>query len=242
MKRFALAGILLFPFTMLAFWVYWGTTLRHDMAADATKKTTAERLEQYGPAARTRLQPFFTAQKVAYPPARAVFVGLKQEKLLEVYAANSNQPPVFIRSYPVLAASGKPGPKLAEGDGQVPEGVYPIEFLNPNSQYHLSLRVGYPNQFDLDRAHEEHREDLGGDIMIHGGAASVGCLAVGDEAAEDLFVLAADTGIQNVTVVIAPVDFRNPAAQTTFLTNLPDWTPNLYQIIKSNLNALPRAK
>lgn len=241
MKRLILPAILSFPFLMLAFWVYWGTTLRRDMAADVSRKTTAERLAQYGPAARARLQPSFDARKVPYPPARLILVGLKQEKTLLVYAANSNQPPVFIRSYAILAASGKPGPKLREGDEQVPEGIYPIEFLNPNSQYHLSLRLGYPNQFDLEHARQEGREDLGGDIMIHGGAASVGCLAVGDEAAEDLFVLAADTGTSNITVILAPCDFRNPAAPLPVLKFLPGWTPALYQTIKSNLAALPPA-
>ena len=55
------------------------------------------------------------------------------------------------------------------------------------------------------------REQLGGDVMIHGMVASIGCLAVGNEAAEDLFVLAAWFGIDNLRVVICPTDFRRPA-------------------------------
>jgi len=242
MKRLIVPAILLFPPIMLAFWVYWGTTLRQDMAADSAKKTTADRLEQYGSAARARLRPKFEGAKIAYPPARVIFVGLKEEKVLQVYAANTNQAAAFVASYPILAASGKPGPKLREGDQQVPEGIYPIEFLNPNSSFHLSLRLGYPNQFDLDHARQEGRENLGGDIMIHGGAVSVGCLAVGDEASEDLFVLAADTGTPNVSVILAPYDFRNAAAQMPPVKGLPDWTQALYQTIKSNLNELPLAK
>src|SRR4051812_43048907 len=109
MKRLIAPAILLFPFLMLAGWVYWGTTLKQDMAADSAKKPPAERLAQYGPAARARLQPFFAANKISYPPARVILVGLKQEKLLEVYAAGTNQPAAFIRSYPILAASGKAG-------------------------------------------------------------------------------------------------------------------------------------
>jgi len=186
MKRLKLASILLFPVVMLVFWVYWGTTLRRDMVKDAGKKSTADRLEQYGPAARARLQPFFAAAGIAYPPARVVVAGLKQEKVLEVYARGTNQAPAFVRSYPILAASGKPGPKLREGDEQVPEGVYPVEFLNPNSKFHLALRLGYPNDLDRAQAAKEGRENLGGDIMIHGSSISVGCLAMGDPAPHGL--------------------------------------------------------
>ena len=42
--------------------------------------------------------------------------------------------------------------------------------------------------------------------MIHGGAASIGCLAIGDEAVEELFVLAALTGLDHIELVIAPSD------------------------------------
>ena len=78
------------------------------------------------------------------------------------------------------------GPKLREGDRQVPEGVYTIANMNPNSISHLSLALSYPNDFDRARAAEDGRADntLGGSIMIHGGSGSIGCMAVGDEAAE----------------------------------------------------------
>jgi hypothetical protein len=53
-----------------------------------------------------------------------------------------------LKTYPILAGSGTLGPKLVEGDGQVPEGLYRVESLNPNSSFHLALRVNYPNEFD----------------------------------------------------------------------------------------------
>jgi murein L,D-transpeptidase YafK len=46
-----------------------------------------------------------------------------------------------VRAYPIQAASGVPGPKLKEGDRQVPEGIYRLVLLNPNSRYHVSLRL-----------------------------------------------------------------------------------------------------
>jgi murein L,D-transpeptidase YafK len=203
--------------------------------------TVADRLDQYGAAARARLSPHFAKQKVTYPPGELVLVGFKKEKTLEVYAKSGTSGFRLICNYPILAASGTAGPKLREGDRQVPEGIYAIEFLNPNSRYHLSLRVNYPNAFDRKQALEEKRTNLGGDIMIHGKAASIGCLAMGDEAAEDLFVLAADTGLKNITVILAPLDFRKhdavPGGQ-----KLPPWTVPLYDQVRAELRKLPGAK
>ena len=175
--------------------------------------TIADRVAQYGPSARARLLPFFAAAGVPYPPARFLLLGLKQERELQLYAAGPGQAFAFIRSFAILGASGELGPKLREGDRQVPEGVYRIVYLNPNSVAHLSLALSYPNAFDRAHAEEDGRESaiLGGDIMIHGGSGSVGCLAIGDEAAEDLFVLAADAGWQQAVVVVSPVDFRRTA-------------------------------
>lgn len=177
---------------------------------------------------------------MAYPPARVVLVGLKQERVLEVYAGKAGEGALrFIRSYPVLAASGGPGPKQKEGDRQVPEGLYTIEYLNPNSDYHLSMKVSYPNAFDRARAAEEGRANLGGDIMIHGRDVSVGCLAMGDDAAEDLFILAARTGIEKIEVILAPVDFRERRLSTEAMGTLPTWTATLYPEIETALRALP---
>jgi murein L,D-transpeptidase YafK len=207
----------------------------------AKPRTVTERLQQYGAQARSRLGPHFERAGIAYPPKRVTLVGLKAERLLQVYAAGPTNGYHYVCSYPILAASGGPGPKLREGDGQVPEGIYPIELLNPNSRFHLSLRIGYPNSFDRAQAEKDGRTKLGGDIMIHGSSVSIGCLAVGDEAAEDLFVLAADTGLQNMTVVLSPVDFRAGAALPKAV-KLPDWIGPLYAEIKTRLADLPPAK
>lgn len=204
----------------------------------SARKTVADRIAQYGNTARTRLKAFFDKAHVGYPPKRLVLTGFKGESQLQVYAAGSNGAFRLVRRYPILAASGGPGPKLKEGDQQVPEGVYPIESLNPNSRFHLSLRVGYPNAFDRKQAKREGRSNLGGDIMIHGNAVSIGCLAMGDEAAEDLFVLAADTGLRNISVVLSPVDFRLGRTIPPNVS-LPHWTEQLYAEIRARLKELP---
>ena len=204
-------------------------------------KTTEQRLEECGPRARARLLPYFKRRDVSYPPQQVILVGLKQEKVLELYASNRGKHPTFVRAFPILGLSGKSGPKLREGDHQVPEGIYPIESLNPNSRFHVALRVGYPNVFDLEQASREGRSNPGSDIMIHGSFVSAGCLAMGDEAAEDLFVLAADAGITNVTVILSPVDFRLGKA-TPSPANLPSWSGNLYTAIRRRLSELPKPR
>lgn len=199
-----------------------------------------ERVTEYGPAARARLLPYFAAAGVPYPPARFLLLGLKQERELQLYAAGPGQAFAFIRSFPVFGASGEIGPKLRQGDRQVPEGVYRIDYLNPNSIAHLSLALSYPNAFDRIHAEEDGRESdvLGGNIMIHGGAGSVGCLAIGDEAAEEVFVLAADADWEHAIVVISPVDFRTTALPADYA--LPaDWVSPLYGWLRTELRQLP---
>jgi hypothetical protein len=206
--------------------------------ADQRPKTVAQRLAQYGPKVDAKLAPLFAAKHLHYPPAKLVFIGLKKERRLEIYAANSAaETPQFITEYPILGASGGPGPKLREGDGQVPEGLYAIESLNPNSLYHLALRIGYPNDWDRLHGLKDGRLQLGGDIMIHGNSGSVGCLAMGDPASEDIFVLAARAGIENIRVLLAPVDFRTQPEPDT--RAMPAWTPELYAELRSALKAIP---
>jgi len=144
---------------------------------------------------------------------------------------------VHLRDYPIRGMSGTLGPKLREGDRQVPEGLYRVESLNPNSRYHLALRVNYPNDHDRRRGREDGRTALGSDIMIHGNTCSIGCLAMGNEAAEDLFVLAAETGVENIAVILSPVDFRarDLPADTPLL---PPWAGELYAAIRQELHAL----
>lgn len=198
--------------------------------------TVADRLEQYGEAARARWEPAFSANGIAYPPSKVAFIGLKDEGVLEVWAASGDGGWCHVRDYPILGMSGTLGPKLREGDGQAPEGLYRIESLNPNSAYHLSLRVGYPNARDRKRGAADGRKSLGSDIMIHGKNVSIGCLAMGDQAAEDLFVLAAETGTKNISVILSPVDFRARELPDD-MPPAPRWSAELYEEIRAALRA-----
>jgi hypothetical protein len=189
--------------------------------------TLNQRLAEIAPGAQTRLARKFEEAKAPWRPAEIALVAVKDEKTLELFARPAGGAWTFIHRYPVLAASGGSGPKLRRGDKQVPEGIYRISFLNPNSRFHVALRVDYPNAFDKRMGLRDGRKDLGGDIMIHGKAASIGCLAVGDEAAEELFVLAAETGPQKIKLIIAPTDFRRTAVPP-LQPGQPAWLPGLY--------------
>jgi murein L,D-transpeptidase YafK len=200
------------------------------------EKTVSDRLTEFGDVVHSRLLPRFHEVGIPYPPKKLILVGLKQERQLELWVSDNAHDFRFLKTYPILAASGTSGPKLKEGDRQVPEGLYKIESLNPNSRFHLALRVNYPNDSDKERGRLEGRARLGGDIMIHGGAASIGCLAMGDPAAEDLFVLAAETGIKNISVILTPVDFRVRDLPANSPPS-PSWT-ELYSEIRKALAPL----
>jgi murein L,D-transpeptidase YafK len=199
--------------------------------------TVAQRVEQYGSAAKERLMPYFEVSGVNYPPSELILVGFKQEKILEIWAKDSNTEFKKIKDYPILGYSGELGPKLKEGDRQIPEGIYKIESLNRNSRFHLALRLNYPNEFDLEHAKAEGRTNPGSDIMIHGNSVSIGCLAMGNEPIEEIFVLVSQTGIENTKVVLAPVDFRRKDLPE-IKHNLPDWTEELYSNIQKELELL----
>ena len=194
------------------------------LASAAGPRSVGDVVRRYGPAAEARLGPFFASAKVEYPPKGLTLLALKEEKRLELWA-ESGGAPTFVRSYKIRRASGGPGPKLREGDGQVPEGLYRLAGLNPNSSYHLSMKLDYPNAHDRRQAALEGRTRLGGDIFIHGKEVSIGCLAMGDEAIEELFVLASRVDRRNISVALAPRDFRKrPPAMTSGSA----WVDRLY--------------
>jgi murein L,D-transpeptidase YafK len=98
----------------------------------------------------------------------------------------------LFRTWDVAAQSGKPGPKLAEGDNQVPEGFYfvPPSAMKPDSTFHLAFNIGYPNDYD------QHHGRTGTFIMIHGNRVSIGCLAMTDPKIEEIYTLC-DAALKN---------------------------------------------
>jgi len=112
--------------------------------------------------------------------------GFKEEGELEMWVRNRKTKKYdLFRTWKVAAASGAPGPKLTEGDRQVPEGFYfvPPAAMKPDSAFHLAFNVGFPNAYD-----REHGR-TGSFIMIHGNRVSIGCLAMTDEKIEEIYTL-----------------------------------------------------
>jgi hypothetical protein len=221
----------------LAAWFY--RQFFRSLSLPSQPRTIEQVVSVIRPPVEHRIRPVFERANLPWPPRNLTLIAFKTERRLELYSGLQERPH-FVCSYPILAASGTIGPKLREGDRQVPEGFYRIELLNPNSRYHLSLRVNYPNADDIDRAHEDGRDpsNLGGDIMIHGGAASLGCLALGDPAVEELFVLAALVGLDNIQLIIAPLDFRhaNPPAMAG---SAPLWAGELHERLRRAIEIFP---
>jgi murein L,D-transpeptidase YafK len=130
-----------------------------------------------------RLTERLTAQglRIGAPVFMRIF---KREFLLELWLEKAGRYELFA-SYPICRWSGALGPKLAEGDRQSPEGVYSVgkEQLNPNSRWHRSFNLGFPNAFD--RSHGRS----GSFLMVHGGCGSIGCYAMTDPVITEIWTL-----------------------------------------------------
>lgn len=126
-----------------------------------------------------------------------ILVSKSQQKLLAFHKHNIE------KSYNIALSIRPFGHKVKAGDLKTPNGQYRIEYKNPNSEYHLSLKISYPNAADLARA-RSLGVDPGGDIMIHGLPTNPewynlvhvvhpwinwtrGCIAVSNQEIEELY-------------------------------------------------------
>jgi murein L,D-transpeptidase YafK len=109
----------------------------------------------------------------------------KKEAELEVWKLKPDGRYAKLKTYPMCRWSGQLGPKLREGDRQVPEGFYSIApgQLNPNSSYYLSFNVGYPNAYDRAQG------ATGGTIMVHGACSSAGCFSMTDRQIAEIYAI-----------------------------------------------------
>ncbi len=102
-----------------------------------------------------------------------------------------------LKDYKIKLGFAPVGHKEIEGDGRTPEGLYHIDRRNPNSRFHLSLGISYPNDEDRARA-EAQGKSPGGDIFIHGqqhpfrrdkGDWTWGCISVSNRQMEDVYAM-----------------------------------------------------
>lgn len=148
-----------------------------------------------------RLQKELTEQK--FESKYRIYIRIiKQLNLMEVWAKKGNTYEIFKR-YNICYYSGGLGTKISKGDGKSPEGFYTVgaKQLNPVSNYHLSLNIGYPNKL------EQLKGYTGDAIMIHGNCASIGCYAMTNPTIEEIYTLvykALEAGQPNINVDIFP--------------------------------------
>ncbi len=161
------------------------------------------------PRTEDSLQKQFESKKLNWPPASVYIRSFKYDRQLEVWVKNDNKSPFqFFKTYKVCMQSGTTGPKRMEGDYQVPEGFYYINDFNPNSSYHLSLGLNYPNASDRILSDSVRP---GSAIYIHGNCVSVGCIAIGDLSIEEVFVIASaakNNGQEFVPVHVFPARYN----------------------------------
>ena len=164
-------------------------------------------------ATQARVEQMFADRNIRYPAAELFIRIFKWEKELEVWVRPVDKKKFeLLKTYDVCAMSGIVGPKSRRGDKQVPEGFYSVGVFNPVSTFYLSLGVDYPNQ--RDRAANKGRSNLGGDIFIHGGCRSDGCIAITDDGISELYWLAVEArglGQQTIPVHIFPARMDDDA-------------------------------
>ncbi|XZF15104.1 L,D-transpeptidase family protein [Chitinophagaceae bacterium MMS25-I14] len=154
------------------------------------------------------LRKMFEAVHLAYPPKDIYIRDFKAQNEMELWARDSSSSEYkLVKLYRVCALSGILGPKRTEGDRQVPEGLYFIEDFNPKSDFYLSLLVSYPNYSDLILG---DKQKPGGDVYIHGGCVTIGCLPMTDPVIQEIYVLCLNakmSGENYIPVHIFPTRF-----------------------------------
>jgi murein L,D-transpeptidase YafK len=179
----------------------------------------------------------FAAKGLQWPAKYLYIRSFKYDGQLEVWVKNERKEPFkLFKMYRVCAMAGTLGPKRMAGDYQVPEGFYYINEFNPNSNYHLSLGLNYPNQSDKILSDSLRP---GGDIYIHGSCVTVGCIPLTDEFIDEVYILAAyakTAGEDYIPVHIYPVRY-NVKKSMDYLTYLSRTDAQLKQFAQ-NLEAV----
>jgi murein L,D-transpeptidase YafK len=151
------------------------------------------------------IESWFTDKNLGFPSDKIFWRVFKWNKVMELWAYSSDSGKyIMIKSLPICETIGDLGPKRRQGDLQIPEGFYIIENFNPQSKYHLSLRISYPNKSDSILGYSS---ELGGDIYIHGGCETIGCLPMTDTLIESIYLVniySRSVGQENIPIHIFP--------------------------------------
>lgn len=144
----------------------------------------------------------------------------KEEGKVEIWKQKLDGRYDIIAAYSICKWSGKLGPKFTEGDRQAPEGFYTVRpgQMNPNSQYHLSFNIGYPNAYDKANGR------TGSNLMVHGACSSSGCYSMTDDHMDQIYTFARDAFEGGQTEFqIQAYPFRMTAANMARYRNDPNY-------------------
>ena len=161
------------------------------IAALAVAGCSESSMKDFAPKADKSLPPKVLALMKAKGMARGAPIMariFKEEGKAEIWKEKANGRYDLIAQYDICKWSGKLGPKYTEGDRQAPEGFYTVRpgQMNPNSSYHLSFNIGYPNAYD--RANGR----TGSNLMVHGACSSSGCYSMTDAQIEEIYAFGRD--------------------------------------------------
>lgn len=185
---FFLIALLFLVLTCTVAWYYWQ---QHNVPDSTGPEPSGQPHESPEP------------EKQIRPGDKLYLRLLKTENRLEIWFRSESKTYELYKAYPICTFSGGLGPKKLQGDLKSPEGFYATDKgkLNPNSRYHLSFNIGYPNAYD-------HIHGYTGDfLMIHGGCVSAGCYAMTDPIITEIYALveqAINSGQKSIPIHIFP--------------------------------------
>lgn len=148
---------------------------------------------------------YFLHKNLNYQGFHMFVRAFKREQVLEVWIKeNAASRYELLTQYDFCSVSGNLGPKRKEGDRQIPEGIYFLNHFNPQSNFHLSLGINYPNRSDKLLG---DKQMPGSAIYIHGNCVTIGCIPITDDKIKELYILAVEAvnnGQQKIPVHIFP--------------------------------------
>jgi murein L,D-transpeptidase YafK len=162
------------------------------------------------PAAARALKDASAQAGVPYPPPSPRVVIQKRDRRLSLYSGRK-----LLKEYPVALGRAPLGDKEQQGDGRTPVGEFYVCTRLRTSRFHRFMGLSYPApthaqrglaegripRAEYDRILASHRArrqppwgtPLGGAIGIHGGGSgsdwTLGCIALDNEAIEELFAV-----------------------------------------------------
>lgn len=168
------------------------------------KQLAHARVKEAYEAKEKNIKQFFGDAGVPYQSFSLLIRAFKKEQVLEAWVKTADQNYVLLKTYAFCTTSGTLGPKRKEGDLQIPEGIYSLNHFNPQSNFHLSLGVSYPNASDKILSDKDHP---GSAIYIHGNCVTIGCIPITDDKIKELYILAVEArnnGQKNIPIHIFP--------------------------------------